>query len=77
MWYKTSTNDAKRIGRDLRKRYFKLHNKPPPKHNQLCYGRVTLVNSYTKQDRPLVEEALHAYFRVAESDKDDDGVKST
>ena len=77
--YKPSSNDAKRIGGDLRKRYIKVHNKPPGKHDQLCDGRVTSVNSYTEQDRPLVEEALHAYFRVGESDEDDDscGVKAT
>ena len=35
---------------------------PPYKHDQLCDGRVTLVNSYTEQDRPLVTEALHAFY---------------
>jgi hypothetical protein len=69
--YRPNTNDAKRIGGDLRKRYLRLHNKPPPKHDQLCDGRVTLVNSYTESDRPLVEEALHAYFRPAGSESDD------
>jgi hypothetical protein len=34
----------------------------PPKHEQVCDGRVTRVNSYTERDRDLVEEALHAYF---------------
>lgn len=68
--FKPTTEDAKRIGQDLRKRYLKQHGKPPPKHDQLCDGRVTLVNSYTEQDRPLVEEALHAYFRPCE---DSDG----
>ena len=69
--YRPNTNDAKRIGGDLRKRYFSLHGKPPPKHDQLCDGRVTLVNSYAESDRPLVEEALHAYFRPAGSESDD------
>ena len=71
--YKPTTNDAKRIGADLRKRYMTLHDKPPPKHDQLCDGRVTLVNSYTEQDRPLVEEALHAYFKPSESDDEEPG----
>ncbi len=65
--YKPTTNDAKRIGVDIRKRYIKEHGKPPPKHDQLCDGRVTLVNSYSEQDRPLVEEALHAYFKPCEN----------
>lgn len=60
--YKPTTNDAKRIGVDIKKRYLRLHNKPPPKHDQLCEGRVTQVNSYTEQDKPLLIEALHDYF---------------
>jgi hypothetical protein len=60
--YKPTTNDAKRIGIDIKKRYLRLHNKPPPKHDQLCEGRVTQVNSYTEQDKPLLIEALHDYF---------------
>lgn len=70
--YKPSTADAKRIGLDLRKRYVRQHGKPPGKHDQLCDGRVTAVNSYTEQDRPLVEEALHAYFRPPDEEDDDD-----
>jgi hypothetical protein len=34
--YKPTTNDAKRIGVDIKKRYLRLHNKAPPKHDQLC-----------------------------------------
>jgi hypothetical protein len=68
--YKLTTNDGKRIGMDLRKRYIQQHDKPPPKHDQLCDGRVTQVNSYTEQDRPMVEQALHAYFKPSESDGD-------
>lgn len=60
--YRPTTNDAKRIGVDIKKRYLRLHNKSPPKHDQLCEGRVTQVNSYTEQDKPLLIEALHAYF---------------
>ena len=70
--YNVSTNDSKRIGVDLKKRYFKLHGKAPSKHDQLCDGRVTLVNSYTEQDRPLVEQALHAYFLPDVSDASSD-----
>ena len=60
--YRPTTNDAKRIGVDIKKRYLRLHNKSPPKHDQLCEGRVTQVNSYTEQDKPLLVEALHDYF---------------
>lgn len=28
------------------------------------------VNSYTEQDRPLVEEALHSYFKGDEEESD-------
>jgi hypothetical protein len=72
--YNPNTNESKSIGVDLRKRYIKEHGKPPPKHDQLCDGRVTLVNSYTEQDRALVVAALHAYFRQSEeSGEDEDG----
>ena len=61
--YKPSSADAKRIGIDIKKRYMKLHNnQAPPKHEQLCDGRVTQVNSYTNKDRPILVEALRAYF---------------
>jgi hypothetical protein len=63
--YKPTSSDAKRIGMDLKKLYVVKHNKPPPKHDQLCDGRVTNVNSYTEPDKPLVVQALHAYFRPA------------
>lgn len=68
--YRPSSNDAQRIGGNLRKRYVEVHRKPPSKHDQLCDGRVTSVNSYTEQDRALVEEALHSYFSLTESDED-------
>ncbi len=61
--FRPTTDDAKRIGMDLRKLYISQHGKPPPKHDQLCDGRITAVNSYTEQDRPLVVQALHAFFR--------------
>lgn len=68
--YRPSSNDAQRIGGNLRKLYIEVHNKPPPKHDQLCDGRVASVNSYTEQDRALVEEVLHAHFSLTESDED-------
>jgi hypothetical protein len=69
--YKLTTNESKRVGIDIRKRYQRLHGKPPPKHDQLCDGRVTLVNSYTEQDRPLVTEALHAFFAPDDAEEND------
>ena len=69
--YKPTTNESKRIGIDIRKRYLRLHGKPPPKHDQLCDGRVTLVNSYTEQDRQLVTDALHAFYARAPEDAPD------
>jgi hypothetical protein len=71
--YKPTTTDAKRIGLDLRKRYIDKHGSPPTKHDQLCDGRVTQVNSYTEQDRSLVEEALHAYFKPDEQEDGEGG----
>jgi hypothetical protein len=71
--YKPTTTDAKRIGLDLRKRYIEKHGSPPTKHDQLCDGRVTQVNSYTEQDRSLMEEALHAYFKPDEQEDGEGG----
>ncbi len=67
--YRPNSADSKRIGIDLKKRYVARHDKPPPKHEQLCDGRVTAVNSYMEADRELVEAALHAYFRLPESEE--------
>jgi hypothetical protein len=54
------------IGKEVSKRYFLLHDKKPPKHDQMIKGKVTLVNSYMESDRPIVEEVLrwHAAGRV-------------
>ena len=60
--YKPSTADAKRIGIDIKKRYLKLYGRAPPKHDQLCDGRVTQVNSYTNRDKTILVDALRAYF---------------
>jgi hypothetical protein len=60
--YKPSTNDSKKIGKSIKKAYVKKYGDDPPKHEQICDGRVTRVNSYTERDRDLVEEALHAFF---------------
>ncbi len=61
--YKGTSVDFQRVGMDVRKRYVAKHGKPPSKHEQLCDGRVTAVNSYTEADRGLVETALRRYFR--------------
>jgi hypothetical protein len=67
--FNANKEDVQRIGRDLGKRYRQKHGQPPSKHDQLCDGRVTSVNSYTEKDRPLVVEAVQAYFA---SDPEDD-----
>lgn len=66
--YKATSDDCKRIGMALAKLYRNQHGKPPPKHDQLCDGRVTSVNSYSEQDRPLMVEALHSYFKPVEDE---------
>jgi hypothetical protein len=70
--YRPNSTDSKRIGVDIKKRYLKLHNQAPPKHEQLCEGRVTLVNSYTVKDKPLLVKALHAYFSPHSSESGSD-----
>jgi hypothetical protein len=61
--YKPTSSDCKRIGMALMKRYRKQHGSQPPKHDQLCDGRVTSVNSYSEKDRVLMVETLHSYFK--------------
>jgi hypothetical protein len=55
---KVSSNDLISIGQELKKRYVEKHGKPPPKHEQLCGGRATLVNTYMEGDRTLLEDVL-------------------
>ena len=55
---KIPTNELISIGAELKKRYVEKHGKEPSKHEQLCGGRMTKVNSYMESDRPLLEEVL-------------------
>ena len=61
MGLKIPTNDLISLGGTLRKRYEALHGKAPSKHEQLCDGRMTKVNSYFEADRSLVEEVLRTW----------------
>jgi hypothetical protein len=56
---KIPSNELISIGAELKKRYVEKHGKEPGKHEQLCGGRMTKVNSYMESDRPLLEEVLH------------------
>ena len=72
--YKLSTSDAKKIGIDLKKRYMRAHDgKAPPKHEQVCNGLVMNINSYSEQDRSLVEQAIRAHKEADASDDEDCG----
>jgi hypothetical protein len=59
--FKIPDNEFIGIGKKVSGRYFQLHGKTPPKHDQLIKGKVTLVNSYTESDRPIVEEVLRKH----------------
>ena len=58
MGLKFSSNELKSIGKEVSKRYYALHGKRTTKHDQLCEGRMTSVNSYTESDRGLVEDVI-------------------
>ena len=62
---KIPSNELISIGAELKKRYVEKHGKEPGKHEQLCGGRMTRVNSYMESDRPLLEEVL--LWHVAKS----------
>ena len=66
MGMKIPSNELISVGVELKKRYVEKHGKEPSKHDQLCNGRMTKVNSYTESDRSLIEEVLrwHAAGRV-------------
>ena len=61
MGLKIQTNELISLGGRLRKRYEEKHGHPPGKHDQLCDGRMTKVNSYMESDRPLVEGLLRQW----------------
>lgn len=61
MGLKIPTNELISLGARLRKRYEEKHGHPPGKHDQLCDGRMTKVNSYMESDRPLVEGLLREW----------------
>jgi hypothetical protein len=65
MHIKLSKEESISIGIELKKRYVAKYGKNPDKHEQLCDGRVTKVNSYMASDRPMMEEVLrwHAQGR--------------
>ena len=61
MGLKIPSNDLISLGCKLRKRYEESRGHPPGKHDQLCSGRVTKVNSYMESDRALVSEVLREW----------------
>jgi len=70
--YRLTTEQAKAVGLQLRKKYVEKHGSPPPKHEQLCDGRVTRVNSYKESDRALMESVIRRYMDPEdESDEDE------
>jgi len=62
MGYKKKSSELSVIGKEVRKLYVERYNKEPSKHDQLCDGRVTPVNSYTEADRDMIESVLRAKF---------------
>ena len=58
---KIPTNELISIGQSLKKLYVEKHGRAPSKHEQLCGGRVTMVNTYMEGDRSLMEEVLRKH----------------
>ena len=57
--YRLTSKQLIAVGKDVKKRYMARHNgDAPPKHDQLCDGRVTKVNSYMECDKDLIAESL-------------------
>ena len=55
---KLSIPELKALGSEVSKLYVAKHGKRPGKHEQLCQDGVKMVNTYTEEDRPLVEQVL-------------------
>jgi len=60
---KIPPNELISIGMQLKKKYVEKHGKEPTKHDQLCSGRMTKVNSYMESDRDIIEEVLWAHVK--------------
>jgi hypothetical protein len=65
---KFTSDELKRIGGLVRKRYMQRHGEPPGKHEQLVGGSVRHVNSYTAKDKDLVEAVLREWHDDAGDD---------
>ena len=50
--------DSVAIGKAVAEAYFKKYGKPPPKHRQWVDGAEREINSYTEEDRCLIEKAI-------------------
>ena len=55
---RVSKNELISLGSEVSKLYVAKHGKLPSKHDQLCQDKVLRINSYTEEDRPLVEQVL-------------------
>lgn len=55
---RVSKNELISLGSEVSKLYVAKHGKLPGKHEQLCQDKVCWINSYTEEDRPLVEQVL-------------------
>ena len=60
---KIQPNELIAIGMELKKKYVEKHGREPTKHDQLCGGRMTKVNSYMESDRDIVEAVLRAHVK--------------
>ena len=61
---KIPTNELISIGQELKKLYVEKNGRAPSKHEQLCGGRATMVNTYMEGDRPLLEEVLRRHVSM-------------
>jgi hypothetical protein len=61
MGYLFKTEDWVAIGVRVAKKYSARHGHAPPKCEQKCNGRATMVNLYTEADRDLIEGAIREH----------------
>lgn len=62
--YKADHTTLKKIGQKIAKEYKKLKGENPPKRQQYVDGAPRKVNTYYKEDLPLIDKIIHQVFWV-------------
>ena len=62
MGIKCTCGQLKELGKRMAEKYRTTLNRDPVKRRQQVGGQILLINSYSEQDRPMMEEVIRDYF---------------